>query len=431
MSSDVSISSSRLHLVGASHKTLPLDLRERLSVGSEELPTVLSALQSDGSEAVVLSTCNRVEVYLFSSISECVNPGWEVLTRFEPELAALNGDRVYRAKGLPVGKHLFRVAAGLESQIVGEHQILGQVRDSYRRALEYGAVGGVLDRLFRQAIHVGKRVRNETSLSVGAAHHGSAAVELAERMFGDLSRHSVLLIGAGDTGKLLARQLVDKHVGELSIANRTPGKAEELARSLGGQTVEVSRVPDILHEMDIVISATSSPKSVIRYDQVAAAMRTRSYRPLLIIDIAVPRDFDPQIGEIEGCFLKSIEDLDSIIEANIQERISEVPAVEQIIEEEYTQLENWSVSLRSEPTIRGLRGRVDGILEEVLSRHGKKFRPEDRVQLELFGKALLSRVLHDPICRVKGSNQASPLGTARLALIRELFGLDEETGRRS
>ncbi|HEX2045281.1 MAG TPA: glutamyl-tRNA reductase, partial [Gaiellaceae bacterium] len=320
-----------LVLVGTSYRRAPVELRELLAYDRELRRGALERLSGDGSEAAVLSTCNRTEVYLAAPDVETAEE------RVHSELAALSGlSRTELAPALytlvdgAAALHLFRVAAGLDSLVPGEAQILGQVREAYGAARESGTAGRVLHRLFRQALRVGKRVRTETAIGENPASVSGAAAELAERVFDELAGRRVLVLGAGKTSDLTAANLVSRGVGEIVVANRSRDRAEALARRFNGRGAGLEDVADELEHADVVVASTSSQGYLLSAEQVARAMRARRGRPIFFIDIAVPRDVDPAVNELDGCYLYDIDDLERVVAESVAGRREEAVRAEAI-----------------------------------------------------------------------------------------------------
>jgi glutamyl-tRNA reductase len=403
----------QLVLVGTSHHRAPVEVRERLAVGND--PVGELAVE----EAVCLSTCNRTELYVVSGSDTA-----------EPEaaraLVARAGDvepLLYRLRDEAAALHLFRVAAGLDSLVPGEGEILGQVRSAYER----GRIGPLLDRLFRQALHVGKRVRAETAIGESPTSVPSAAAALAQQVFGDLSGRRVLVIGAGKTGEQTARSLLARGAGIVAVANRSRQRAEELARHVGGRPVALDELGDELAEADVVVSATSSEDLVLRRQQVARALPARRGVPLFLIDIAVPRDLDPAIDGLDDCYLYDIDDLQEVVEASLASRRHEGEAAEAIAAQEARKFASWLSSLDVVPAITQLRARAEEIRRGELARaQGKldRLSDSDRNAVESLTSQIVNKLLHMPTVRMKEA-AAGADGAVYADAVRRLFDLDD------
>jgi glutamyl-tRNA reductase len=396
-----------LLLLGVSHRTAPIDLRERLDFSSRDLGAAVEALATRASavEAVVLSTCNRSELYVAT----------DEPSRSREELIAFLGEyhQIPREAFLPhlftcddstVARHLFRVAAGLDSLVVGEPQILGQVKDAHETATERRCTGPLLNKLFHWAFAAGKRVRTETALGEGAVSVSYAAVTLARKIFGRLTDRRVLVIGAGEISSLTVEHLRAHGVGEIVIASRTHSHAEALAVSVGGQAVPWTDVPDVLGRADIVITATGSQRPILTRLQVESVRGRRRSDPLFIIDVAVPRDVDPGAGDIEQVFLYNIDDLQGIVQENLFRRQSEMERAEAIVSEEVERFAAWRRSRGAIPTVVALRQRFDAIRRSELRRLDGKLSalpPDARARMDEVTRLIVEKLLVEPTEQLK------------------------------
>ena len=379
-------------------------------------------------EAATISTCNRTELYLFTPDpvgAESLALG--ILAR-EAEIppTELVG-HLYSRRGPDAAEHLFRVTAGLDSMIIGEAEIQGQVKRAYELALVEGATGPILNRLFRGALAAGKRARTETGISERALSVPQVAVELAQRSLGDLSERRVLVVGAGETAELTARALAVRGVDAVFIANRRYDRAIGLAQRFGGRAVRFEDLPAQMAEADIVVASTSSPHHVIEREGLAEVMAIRDDRPLLLIDLAVPRDIHPSCREEPGVSVHDMDDLQALVERNASGRESEAKEVEGFSRSELQTFERWLAGQDATPTIAALRKRGNEIVERVLAENEGRFSelgPADRERLEAMANAIASRLLHEPTLRLKRSIDEDEDAYAKLAAIRELFGLD-------
>jgi glutamyl-tRNA reductase len=394
-----------LSLVGLSHHVAPVELRERVTLDLGAAAEVARGL----GDAVCLSTCNRTELYLWDVDEE------RAAARLE-ELAGESLDGVlYRLHEDAAALHLFRVAAGLDSLVPGEGEILGQVRDAY----EAVTPGAVLDRVFRQALGVGKRVRTETAIGESPASVSSAAAALAAQVFGDLRGRRVLLVGAGRIGELAASNLVSRGAEIAFVANRTVETAHELAQRFGGTALRLDELAARRGEVDVVVSSTSSPEPVLRAADVPARRRT----PLFFIDIAVPRDLDPALGALGGCFLYDIDDLEAVVAETLAGRRAEAERAEQLVAEEADRFRSWRASLDVVPAIASLRARAEEIRTAELAK--VRVSDDERRTLESVTQQILNKLLHLPTVRMKEA-AVSADGAVYADAVKHLFGLDEE-----
>jgi glutamyl-tRNA reductase len=420
---------TELLAVGASHKTAPLALRERIALtehGAEPLLRELTAHPAIG-EAVAVSTCNRTELYLM--VSDPVEAESAVLAL----LARRAGirptellDGIYALRNCDAARHLYRVASGLESMIVGEAEVQGQVKRAYEAALAARTTGPMTNKLFRAALATGKRVRTETAISVGRASVASVAVDAAQDALGDLTARHVLLIGAGETAELTARALHDHGVTTMFIANRRRDRAIALAQHFGGSSGSFDALPGELARADIVISSTSSPHALLGAEELAVVVRERHGRPLLLIDLAVPRDIDPACAELPGVTLVDIDGLQAQVRRHISVRKAEARHAEGIVEEEIQAFAGWLGTLEVMPTVTALREHADDVVAQVLAENEGRWESlseRDRKRVEALARAIAKRLLHEPTLRVKGLDAARR--HSRLQLLRELFGLDD------
>ncbi len=326
-----------LRLIGLSHKTAPVEIREKVAIATARLEEAIKFFRSadDGSEIVIISTCNRTEVYT-------VGDGYESSISFLENYFEINiadfEKYLYRYSGTKAADHLMRVASGLDSMIVGEGQVLGQVKTAWQAALDLKSSGAVLNSVFNRAVSCGKRSRTETKISTGAVSVGSAAVELAKKIFGDLEMRQVLIVGAGKMSEVAASLLRSKVI---FVANRTYSRAEELAEKIRGRAVKFDELDKYLATCDIVISSTGAKHFIISRPRIQSILKERGENPLFLIDIAVPRDIDPRVGELSSVYLYDIDDLNSIAAENLRARQAEIPKVEKIIDEEKGNLVKW------------------------------------------------------------------------------------------
>ena len=418
--------------MGVSHKTAPLELRERLALTEGRAVSVLGELveAADVLEAAAISTCNRTELYLNTADPvEAESHALTVLSRVADIRPTELVSHLYSLRGREAASHLFGVTAGLDSMIVGEAEVQGQVKRAYELALVEGATGPVLNRLFRGALAAGKRARTETAISEGATSVPQVAVELAQRTLGDLENRRVLVIGAGETAELTARALAARGVNAVFIANRHYDRAIGLAQRFGGSAVRFDELPALLVEADIVVSSTSSPHHVIERDALAEVMTERENRPLLLIDLAVPRDIHPSCRDLSAVTVHDMDDLQSLVERNASGREAEAKRAAAILRTEVGRFEGWVAAQEVTPTVAAMRERAEEIVERALAENEGRWESlseADRERVRTMARAIASRILHEPTLRLKRSAEDEGSFTLVNAL-RELFGLDSGT----
>ena len=416
----------KLALVGISHHRAPVELRERVAVELDRAAELARSLAGN-EEAVVLSTCNRTEIYL------AAEEGQGLDVRASEALLALAGERgdeiapvLYRLGDESAALHLFRVAAGLDSLVPGEGEILGQVKTAY----EVGATGPLLDRVFRQALHAGRRARVETAIGESPASVPAAAAALAQQVFDDLHGRNVVLVGAGKMSELTARNLVSRGARILAVANRTAAHGSELAERLTTQPVDLDGLGAQLHEADIVVSSTSAPGFVLLAAELERDLRARRGRPLLFVDLAVPRDVDPDLAAFDGCFVYDIDDLEDVVEASLVGRRAEAARAERVVASEAERFQEWQASLAVVPAIASLRARAEEIraaeLAKAEGRLGRLSESERRL-VESVTSQIVNKLLHLPTVRLKQAAAAAD-GLIYADVVRHLFGLDGEEG---
>lgn len=421
-----------LLLVGISHRTAPVDVRERVDFTARGVPEALRALAGRGStrEAAIVSTCNRAELYAACDDPAATGADLErFITEFNDVGAGEIGPHVYQVTDLEAARHLFRVAAGLDSLVVGEPQILGQVKEAHAAAADAHTVGPVLNRLFHASFAAGKRIRTETGLGAGAVSVSFAAVALSRKIFGDLDGRSVLVIGAGEMGKLTAMHMKSQGVQHVTIVSRTMAHAARTAEAIGGASAAPWEEMDAaLGSCDIVITATGAAAPILTKAHVEAVMRPRRNRPLFIIDIAVPRDVEAAAGEIEQVFLYNVDDLQATVRENLARRASEVSRAETIVKEEVDKFAVWLRSRSAIPTVVALRQRFEAIRRAELERLHFKLStlpPDARDRVDEITHLIVEKLLLTPTEQLKAVNDANTVGAYSEALTR-LFGLTED-----
>ncbi|MBE3072809.1 MAG: glutamyl-tRNA reductase, partial [Acidobacteria bacterium] len=405
----------------------PLDLRESLALDEAGVATALREIsdRESVSEAVILATCNRTEIYV--RVSDLEAGACAARQLFVARSGRRSGeldDHTYLMDGQEAARHLLRIAAGLDSMILGEHQILGQVRHAQTIARKAGTMGSLLDRLWSSAIHCGKRARSETDIGTGAVSVASAAVSLAERVFGELRNRAVMVVGAGETGRLAARQFADRTPSRLIVANRTAERSAAVAKSVGGEAASLDAIASLLSVVDVVVSATLAPGFVITHEMVQSAMATRPQRPLVLVDIAVPRDIDPAAARLEGVFLYPIDALKTLVDRSLARRMHEMPRVEAIVDDECRKFTTWTRGLRATPVVRELTEHFERMRAEEVRRSLRHFHPEEEAHIERLTKNLISRVLRGPITSMKSGAPSARADQEHLDMVRDLFALD-------
>ncbi len=440
--------------LGISHKTAPVALRERLAFTESQCVELARQIvhTPEAHEAVVISTCNRTELYLV------VSGVGGAFVKAEADVLGMLARRasirptelagaIYSPRNCDAARQLYRVTAGLESMIVGEAEIQGQVKRAFEAAMNAGTTGPLSNRLFAAALTTGKRVRSETGIGASRVSVPSVAVDLAQDVLGDLSDRHVVILGAGETSELTARALAEQGVGTIFVANRHADRALSLAQRFGGSVVGLDGLPDQLLEADIVVSSTSSPHPIVGSEELELVMAQRAERggrggrvPLLLIDIAVPRDIDSRCGDLSGVTLYDIDDLQAVVKRNLGARAEVMPQAQEIVEDEIRRFARWLGQAETLPTVAALREHGNRIVEQVLEENAGRWElasERDLMRVEAIARATLNRLLHEPTIRLRSLSEERTLkGTphdggqagvhASLQVVRELFGLDEE-----
>jgi glutamyl-tRNA reductase len=405
-----------LVLVGTSHHHAPVELRERVALDVEQA----RALAAELGEAVCLSTCNRTELYVAAEdAADAERRAVAALAGLEPQVE----HALYRLRDHAAALHLFRVAAGLDSLVPGEGEILGQVRDAF----EAGATGPLFDRTFRMALHAGRRARVETAIGDSPSSVPAAAAALAQQVFEGLEGHRVVLVGAGRTSELTARNLRSRGATVAAVVNRTVERAERLASSLGAPALALDDVAAALEDADVVVSSTSSPGFVLTADALGPALRARRGKPVLFVDLAVPRDIDPSLASIDGCFVYDVDDLEAVVSASLDGRRAEAVAAERIVAAEAERFHAWQASLAVVPAIAALRAQAEQIraseLARVEARLGRLTESE-RAMVDTVTAQIVNKLLHLPTVRMKEAAVTAD-GLIYAEVVRHLFGLGE------
>ncbi len=417
-------------VVGLNYKTAPVEIREKLSFIESDLPNAMAALKKEKSilEDVIVSTCNRTEIY---AVVDQLHTGRYYIKQFLAKWFDIPVDEfdqhLYIRENDDSLNHLFRVTTGIDSMVLGETQILGQVKKSFIEAQEVGATGTIYNQLFKQAVTFAKRAHNETTINENAVSVSYAAVELAKKIFGSLKHKHVAILGAGKMGELAAQNLAGSGVGKVTVINRTFEKAQSLAKKFNGQAKSMQELQCILLEADILISSTGSTEYVIDYELMEFVERLRKGKPLFMVDIAVPRDLDPKIGDLSNVFLYDIDDLQGIVEANLAEREKAAQDISNMIKEEVIQFKDWISTLGVVPVISALRKKASSIQEETMNSIENKMpnlTDRERKILNKHTKSIINQLLKEPILQVKELAN-SPKANEQLQLFQQIFGIED------
>lgn len=418
-----------IFLVGLNHRTAGVEIREKYALTDLEDFEQSVLANCPVRECVALSTCNRVEILCVGK-KGVNNAGKDILAHWA---GACGGDvevltqNTYNFKNMEAVQHLFTVASSLDSMVMGEPQILGQLKDAFRSAVDRNTTSVILNRLFHKSFSVAKRVRTETAVASSAVSISFAAVELARKIFGDLKGTTAMLIGAGEMAELAAMHLLSNGAEELIIANRTLSRAKELAKSMGGAPIAFESFADHLAEVDIVISSTGAPSAVIHARDIRNVLKARKHKPMFFIDIAVPRDIDPDVNNLDNVYLYDIDDLKEVVEENMAQRQDEALKAKQLVLEETGHFENWLKSLELQPTIVDLRSRSEALALRELQKTLKRLGPVDgetRDALETLVKSVAGKMLHDPICFLRRRTTEDGSSERAIDTARKIFNLD-------
>ena len=421
---------NKIILIGLNHKTAPIEIRECFAFSDDDARAALTALCAEPSieEAVILSTCNRVELIMVAAeAAEAVERAKVFLSQTKQVPLDRFDESLYIHNGEAAARHLFRVAASLDSMVLGEPQILGQVKAAYRTATEQKSSGVILNRLLHRTFFIAKRIRTETGIGDHAVSISYAAIELARKIFGSLRKKKVLLIGAGEMAELAVEHLIRNRADSVFVANRTFERGMELAARYKGTAIRFEEIMPHLEQVDIIISSTGSQEYILHPSDIKGIMRHRRNRPLFFIDIAVPRDIDPRINQINNAYVYDIDDLNEVVDDNIQDRRREAIKADRIIDAAIIQFRQWYDSLNVVPTIKALHAKIRGLAQaEVKKTLGQlpHLTPEDQQAIERMMGATVSKILHDPTRYLK-SDGCMGDRSASLDVARKLFKLDE------
>jgi glutamyl-tRNA reductase len=423
-------SGPNLVLVGVNHKTTPVEIREKLAFSQAKLEASLEELVSSPEiiENIILSTCNRVEIY---ARVENTDRGIQLLQDFICDYHGISRGNLdqyfYSFCDNQAVEHLFRVSSSLDSMVLGEAQILGQVKDAYSTARSSSSTGMVLNQLFEKAFNVAKKVREETGISERGVSISSAAVELAKKIFEDLENHSVMLVGTGEMAELAAKHLISYGVKTVYVASRTYERAAALAQTLNGCALDFESFKEEMHKADIIITSTAAPTFIIQKEMMEKAIQRRKNKPIFLIDIAVPRDIAPEVNELENVYLYDIDDLQNVVNANMEERKKEAENAMDIIKHEVTKFNNWFSTLDAVPTIVEMRNQAKDMRKIEVEKNLKNMdhlSSDDKDSIHLLTQSIVNKILHNPTINLKKKTQSQD-GHIYLKAIRHLFHLDD------
>ena len=422
-----------LHCLGLNHRTTPIEIREKFWFSSDEIRAILGILKEHNvKESVLVSTCNRTELYYIAEDDSI--PSYairQLLAGYKESEVEIHDKYFYSISSLHAVNHLFKLSSGADSMVLGDIQILNQIKTAYALAQEAHATGLILNRLFNNAIHTGKRARTETEVSHGAVSVGYAAAELASKIFQDLSGKTALLIGAGDTGALTAKHLAGQGLGKLIITNRTRERALELLTELNGTVVDFEDLFNVLPDVDIVISSISTNRYILSMAQIREAVKFRRNRPLFLIDLGMPRNIDPLSGTLDNVFLHDIDDLFHIVDKNLDNRKREIPKINEIVFEQLKEFDQWHNSLQINPTIQQLRDQFEQIRQAEVEKYLHRFSPESQEEVALITKRIINKILHVPTVNLRKETSGKKADSAMktISILRSLFDLNARVPR--
>jgi glutamyl-tRNA reductase len=425
-----------LFSVGVNHTTASVDIREKLHIAEKEIPVLLDKAKEILSECLVLSTCNRTELYgvpVNNTIQ--IDSVKDLLIDFKGANGLVKREHFYTLHAAEAAEHLFHVASSIDSMIVGDSQIMHQFKEAYTIAQDHGTIGKILNKVSQTALHAGKRTKTETGLFEGAVSISYASVELASKIFGDLKDKNILLLGAGETAELTAESLIKKHATRISFTNRTRERAEELKGRLSntskidGIVIDYEDFKNQLQQFDIIISSTSADNFILSYDDFKPVAKHRTGSPILLIDIAVPRDIDPRIGKLGNVFLKDIDDLNAIVDANFEKRKAQIPIVKHIINQEVSHFLSWYYALQLVPTIQDLEEKYEKIRTDEILKNTNGFDEHEKEVLEKITKGIVNKIVRSTVPNlneiiIKEELPANDNRFNRLQMIRKMFGLE-------
>ncbi len=419
-----------MNLIGISinHRTASVEKRESLNLNETEIRQLISQLKNSLlNEGLVISTCNRTEIIgIAKNESISYQDLISALLDFK-NVEGISSENFEKYKSFECIEHLFRIISGIDSLVIGDNQIFKQVKDSFQLADDQQFIGFYLKKIMDYSLRVGKRAITETTISEGAVTVSFAAVQLIEKIFSNLSKKSVLVIGTGETGEIAAKHLRERGVARLALTNRTFEKAEKLAKELNTAVFPFDSFKEHLFKFDILVSATGSQEIIITKSDIASAMKKRNFEPMVLMDIAVPRDIDPECKNLDNVFYNDIDSLNIIVEQNLQKRKNEIPKVEKIITDEVNNFTEWLNSLQVSPIIKALRDKLESIRAEEVENNINRFVSEDREKLDIVTKKIINKILHQPTVELKkfaSDETAQDLNRLKLSLIKEIFGIN-------
>ena len=413
--------------ISINHKTAPVEIREAVHLTDDEIRNLTQKIKNELlNEGLIITTCNRTEVYGIPRQQDISHQDIEKSLLNFKLVSGLNSEHFQYFTASNAIKHLFSVATGIDSLLIGDNQIFKQVKDSFQTAEELNFTGFLMKRIFDSAVKAGRRAITETAISEGAVTVSYAAVQLIEKIFSNLNKKSALVIGAGETGEIAAKHLRERGIGNLTITNRTYERAKNLAANLSAAILPFENFKESLYKFDIVLSATSSEGLILTKDDVAAAMKKRNYNSLVLMDIAIPRDIDPESKNIDYVFYNDIDSLNIIVQQNLSKRMEEIPKVEKIIDEELNSFLSWFNSLEVTPAIKSLRDYFEAIRIDEIEKNKNRFSTEDQEKLDIITKRIINKILHQPTVELKKfaeSGVNSDEAAEKISIIKELFGL--------
>ena len=412
--------------ISINHRTAPVELREAVYLKEDEIrPFIIFAKENQLKEGLVLSTCNRTEIFCIPGNTELSHEKIESLLLNFKSSQNVTEDNFQKYFSRDAVKHLFSVATGIDSLLIGDNQVFKQVKDSFQVAAENDFAGYIMHRVFDATIRTGKRAISETAISEGAVTVSYAAVQLTEKIFSNLSKKSALVIGTGETGEIAAKHLAERGIGNLAVTNRTQEKAEILAKKLNAKVIPFIEFKESIYKYDIIISATASPEILVTKNDIRNAIKKRNNNSMILMDIAIPRDVDPETRKIDYVFYHDLDSLNIIVEQNLSKRKSEIPKVEKIIEEELDNFWEWYNSLQAAPAIKDLRDFFESIRTDEVDKNKNKFASEDQGKLDIVTKRIINKILHHPTIELRkaGESSGSTDSATKIGIIRDLFGI--------